>query len=67
MTSSLSSGIAGRRVFHLLKGQQVFEVPVVGDWAYARTRRAVRVVDVGRRTVVAKIAPPSDLVDVIHG
>ena len=58
--------IAGRRVFHLLKGLQVFDVPVVGDWAYARTRSAVRVVEVGRRTVVAKIAPPSDLVDVIH-
>jgi len=57
--------LGGRRDFHLLKGQRVFDVKVVADRAYVRTPRAVRVVDVGRGEVVGNIVPPRDLIDVI--
>lgn len=56
----------GRRVFHLLKGQRVFDVQVAADRAYVRTPTAVRVVDVTRGRIVGSIVPPRDLVDVIR-
>lgn len=58
--------IDGRRTFHLLNEQRVWNVHVVDDWAYALTPKAVRIIDVGRTQVIGTIAPPRELVDLIQ-
>lgn len=55
----------GRKIFHLLDVQQVFDVQLAAGRAYARTPRAVYVVDVSTGKVVSEIAPPPRLVDAV--
>jgi hypothetical protein len=57
--------VEGRRAFHLLDAEAVWDVNVLGGWAYTQTPRAVHVVDARSGKVIREIAPPVELVDVI--
>jgi hypothetical protein len=59
--------IEGREAFHLLDGEQVWDVQAAAHLAYVRTGSAVHVVDVRSGKVVSEIVPPVELVDVIPG
>ncbi len=56
-----------RKGFHLFDREQVWDVQTAGDLAYVRTPRALRVVDLKSGSVVSKIVPPVELLDVIVG
>jgi hypothetical protein len=53
--------------FHLFDREQVWDVKVVADDAYVRTATAIHIVDVKSGKVVATIARPLELADVISG
>lgn len=57
--------VGGHRVATLLDGERVLDVQVAWDSAYVRTPSALYVLDVPSRTLVNKIVPPVDLVDLI--
>jgi len=57
--------LQGRKTFHLLDKEQVWNVQAAADRAYVRTRRAAYVVDVTSGKVVGKVVPPRDLVDAV--
>lgn len=59
--------VEGREAFHLLDREHVWGVQAAGDVAYVRTRSTVYVVDVRTGSVLRKIVPPPELVDVIVG
>jgi hypothetical protein len=59
--------VGGGEAIHLFDGQQVWDVKLVGDDAYVRTATAVHIIDVTSGKVLATIARPLELADVISG
>jgi hypothetical protein len=56
-----------RDAWQVLDDRHVWDVDIVGAYAYARTERALYVVDTTSRRILATVARPLEVVDVIHG
>jgi hypothetical protein len=66
--TGLRAYVVGRgETFHLFDREQVWDVKVVADDAYVRTATAVHIVDAKSGKVMATIARPLELADVISG